>query len=766
MSLFIEQMSDETLLREAWHRVQRGGKSPGVDGMTIEMFRTRADARLQDLGRRLRTGTYRPSPLLRVDIPKASGGRRLLGIPTVIDRVAQTAAALVLHERVALSFSDRSFAYRPFLGPRRAAFFLRTLLPSAEWAVTADIAGFFDNVDHRILASQLRGAGVEEPGERLVIGWLRVPVQARGGRLQPVKGLPQGSPIAPVLANLYLTPFDTALEAEGFAHVRYADDFVVLTTAQEDAERALRFVNTYLSSRMKLEIKPAKTQLAPIAAGFDFVGFHFAAHEWTAHASGVSRFKERIAEMLGDSKSSLPDACRAHNDLVAGWRNYYGGLAPDMDRQLAEIDGWRADQCRALLARHGDVDGIGALWFESLLAYAAAPRAPAGYEDAAAETDTLPDTADDWHGPPRDQRQDDRRVFSSARALRAADIGQRQLPSLSPGGWLTIPTYGAFISKSHALIVVRRKKQVIFECAFDEITGVAIETDGAVLSTTLLAECARRGLTVTISRMSGRPFARLTNALSRADSTALRVQLRTTQGRSGFPIVQALLAAKLANQRALLLYHGKYRGRQTQVRARLTESAAGIEACAAEIRALRRQPIRTARQTLFLLEARAAAHYWSAFRTLIPATLGFPGRAHRDATDVINKSLNYGYGFLLNRVWLAVHHANLEPSLGLLHTGRHRTPGLVFDLMEPFRQPLVDRSVLSLVGRRARLSLNADGDLSLRTRSLLRRAFEQRLAAALAGEGSTLDALIRRQPKAFRYAAERGRPMTAHRMKW
>lgn len=765
MSLFIEQMSDETLLREAWHRVQRGGRSGGVDGMTVDMFRARAEARLQDLGRRLRTGTYRPSPVMRVDIPKASGGRRLLGIPTVVDRIAQTAAALVLHERVAVSFSDRSFAYRPFLGPRRAAFFLKTLIPGAEWAVTADIASFFDNVDHRILASQLRGAGVDEPGERLVLGWLRVPVHARGGRLQPVKGLPQGSPIAPVLANLYLTPFDTALEAEGFPHVRYADDFVVLAPARESAERALRFVTTYLSSRMKLEIKPAKTQVTSLGEGFDFVGFHFKAHEWIAHAGGVGRFKERVTEITGDSKSSLPDACRAHNDLVIGWRNYYGGLTPEMDRQLAEVDAWRAGQCRALLARHGDDAGIGALWFESLLGRPATAAAPAGYDNSTVDVDAAPDTADEWHRLAEDEGHD-RRMFSTSRALRAAEIGSRQAPTLSPGGWLTVPTYGAFLSKSHALIVVRRKKQIIFECAFDEVTGISIESDGAVVSTTLMAECARRGLTVTMSRTSGRPFARLASARSRADAAVLRVQLRTSLGRSGLPIVRALLEAKLANQRALLLYHRKYQGRPSAVRARLTEAATAIAANAAGIQALGTRPLRKARQTLFLLEARAAAHYWHAFGVLVPARFGFRGRAHRDATDVINRSLNYGYGFLLNRVWLAVHHAGLEPSLGLLHTGRRRTPGLVFDLMEPFRQPVVDRTVLSLVGRRARLSLNADGELSLRTRALLRRAFHHRLSTARAGGRPALDAEIRRQAILFRHAAERRRPMTAYRMTW
>ena len=109
-SWFIEQIADEHMLREAWYRVQRGGKTGGVDGMTVDAFRPHADRRLADLGQALRTGSYVPSPVKRVQIPKPAGGWRTLGLPTIGDRIAQTAAALTLHERIGALFSDRSFA--------------------------------------------------------------------------------------------------------------------------------------------------------------------------------------------------------------------------------------------------------------------------------------------------------------------------------------------------------------------------------------------------------------------------------------------------------------------------------------------------------------------------------------------------------------------------------------------------------------------------------------------------------------------------------
>jgi CRISPR-associated protein Cas1 len=168
---------------------------------------------------------------------------------------------------------------------------------------------------------------------------------------------------------------------------------------------------------------------------------------------------------------------------------------------------------------------------------------------------------------------------------------------------------------------------------------------------------------------------------------------------------------------------------------------------------------------LFLIEARAAARYWRAFAGLLPRELGFPGRQGRGAVDRVNRALNYGYALLQNRIWLAVHYAGLEPSLGLLHSGRRRTPGLVFDLMEPFRQPVVDRTLLGLIGRGARLDVNERGDLTLRTRALLQRAIDRRLAAGV-HHGDTLAVEIDRQAKALRRSLMDGGPCRAYRMTW
>lgn len=751
-SAFVAQVSDEARLREAWYRIQRRGKAPGVDGMTVDHFRADAENRLARLRQQLRNGTYRPSPLLRVDIPKADGGIRSLGLPTINDRIAQGAAAMVLYERVAVSLSNRSYAYRPFLGPRRAAYHLRSMLASAEWAVTADIAKFFDNVDHQIVAAQLRNAGVDDDGAALVMKWLRAPVRSAAGTLQRLKGLPQGAPISPVLANWHLTGFDIALEADGLSHVRYADDFIICTDTRERAEHALRFVAAYLASYLRLDLKPGKTQLTPVAEGLTFVGYRFTRDTWSLPDESIARFKTSLVAAL-TAVAGLPDAWRAHNDLVAGWRNYYGGLSPEMDAQLLALDVWRDEQCRVLLARHGDADGTGAAWFERLTARRPGETAPAGYESRAPEAEQggeAIEDADDGFSPNADSK-DDRRAFATGRALRQAEIARRQTPELLAGGRLRIPTFGAFVSKSGSLLAVRRKKQVVFECRFDDLTSLVLEAEGICLTTTVAAECARRRIPLVFSRLSGKPYACLQSERIGADASTMRAQLRAGIGRAGFALARDLIAAKLANQRALLLYHAKYRHRGPSAKAHLAEAAYAIAQHREALMAIAPGPMRAARRDLLLLEARAASHYWGAFAAVLPSSLGFAGRRHRDAGDVVNRSLNYGYGVLLSRVLVAVRQARLEPALGVIHTGRRRTPALVFDLMEPFRQPVVDRAVLGLIGRRARLEANTDDVLTMRTRRLLQAAFVRRLHAA-DGRAMTPESAIRRQAVAFRNA--------------
>jgi CRISP-associated protein Cas1 len=263
------------------------------------------------------------------------------------------------------------------------------------------------------------------------------------------------------------------------------------------------------------------------------------------------------------------------------------------------------------------------------------------------------------------------------------------------------------------------------------------------------------------------PIARIVPVRTERRATVLRAQLLACHDERGAAVACALVIAKMRNQRALLLYHAKYPRRDAAVRSALAAAAVRI---ADEVRATSRihpADVAASRRALFLTEARAAAHYWSAVARLVPADWSFPGRRGRGAQDPMNALLNYGYALLLSRVWWAIERQGLHPYLGVLHTSRRERPGLVFDLMEEFRQPLVDRAILGMIGRGTAVVLRKDGRVSLRTRRRLEAAVEHGLGRRLrCRSGGTLADAVFAQARAARRAFLDGRPYCAHRMPW
>lgn len=253
------------LLAEAWRKVRSNGGGPGGDGETLEAFARRLDRRLAGLAADLRSSAYRPGPLRHVAIPKPGGGERRLAIPPVVDRVAQTALLLAIVPHLDRRMAEESFAYRPGRSVAQALALARGIVAGGgRFVLDADIERFFDSVPHRPLLSDLAIWLEDARLISLVAMWLSA--WAPSG-----KGLAQGAPLSPLLANLYLHPLDRLLAAAGIAAVRYADDFLAFGRQREEAERALRIAGGALADR-GLRLNPEKTRILPASADIVFLG--------------------------------------------------------------------------------------------------------------------------------------------------------------------------------------------------------------------------------------------------------------------------------------------------------------------------------------------------------------------------------------------------------------------------------------------------------------------------------------------------------------
>jgi group II intron reverse transcriptase/maturase len=264
-------------LWSAWERVQENEGCAGVDGVTVRQFAERAHKRLPELLDRVNAGQYRPLPLLKMIIEKHSGhsGTRTLLVPAVRDRVLQTAVAHYLSRAFEEEFLECSFGYRPGRSVDRAIARIRKCRDLGyKFVVDADIESFFSNVDHQILLHRLAG---RRPGES-IMGLLRLWINATiwdGFHVRALRlGVPQGSPISPLLANFFLEDFDRELEKSGRKLIRYADDFLILSRSREDATQAL-IQSSQLLEETHLALNLEKTAIVDFDHGFRFLGALF-----------------------------------------------------------------------------------------------------------------------------------------------------------------------------------------------------------------------------------------------------------------------------------------------------------------------------------------------------------------------------------------------------------------------------------------------------------------------------------------------------------
>lgn len=357
-------------LQQAWEKVRANRGAPGCDGQTIAQFEANLDANLLALHEQLRTKQYRPRPVKRVEIPKAGGGVRPLGIPTVRDRIVQQAVLQVLTPIFEQKFSTRSHGFRPGRGCETALDVVdRALRYGYEWVVDADISKFFDNVDHELLLTQLNEEIADGSVLGLVESFLKSGVLMDGGEVEPTElGTPQGGPLSPLLANVYLHAFDVAMQEAGFGMVRYADDFVIFAKSHERAGEALALAERTLAG-LKLSLHPEKTRIAAIDEGFEFLGFRYLRDgegrvQKVVGRKAQRRFRERIRELTprhAGQRRPKPKQCTLArlrgNARIRGmigkisrflreWHGYFRGVRTDWDKYWQSFDGYVRQRLR------------------------------------------------------------------------------------------------------------------------------------------------------------------------------------------------------------------------------------------------------------------------------------------------------------------------------------------------------------------------------------------------------------------------------------
>jgi len=339
----LERILGKDNLNLAYKRVKANKGSHGVDGMTVDELLSHLKQHGATLRQEIQAGKYKPQAVRRVEIPKPDGGVRLLGIPTVVDRLIQQAIAQELNKIFDPDFSDNSYGFRPGRSAHQAIMAARGHIEQGyRWTVDIDLEKFFDKVNHEKLMNLVARKVKDKRVLKLIRQYLESGIMLNGVKVKNEEGTPQGGPISPLLANIMLDDLDKELEKRGHKACRYADDCNIYVRSQRAGERVMKSISQFIEKVLKLKVNRNKSAVDRPSKR-KFLGFSFYMSKGKARnyvpRKPIQRFKTKVKEITSRSNGkSMEQRMEKLDQLMTGWVNYFH--IADMEKVAKELDGW------------------------------------------------------------------------------------------------------------------------------------------------------------------------------------------------------------------------------------------------------------------------------------------------------------------------------------------------------------------------------------------------------------------------------------------
>src|SRR6267378_542065 len=351
---WMEEVCERENLKEALRRVKANKGSAGIDRMTVDEITGYLKQHWPAIREQLLSGTYKPQPVRRVEIPKPDGGGvRKLGIPSVLDRFIQQAVMQVLQKQWDRTFSDHSYGFRPGRSAHQAVAQAQQYIAEGYgWVVDLDLEKFFDRVNHDKLMGQVAKRVEDKRLLKLIRAFLNAGVMENGIVSPSVEGTPQGGPLSPLLSNLVLDELDRELERRGHRYVRYADDCNIYVRSERAGQRVMKSITKFITQKLKLKVNESKSAVARPQQR-KFLGFTFTDGPEVKRAiapKSLVRFKRRVREITRRAKGVSMDATMEElAPYMRGWRSYFGFC--ETPRVLVSLTCWVRARLRMALWR-------------------------------------------------------------------------------------------------------------------------------------------------------------------------------------------------------------------------------------------------------------------------------------------------------------------------------------------------------------------------------------------------------------------------------
>lgn len=661
----------------------------------------RNDVVAEDLIETIKNHTYIPSTYRSIKIPKSDGTHRELEIPTAEDIQLQKAMATVLYPVIDKNMSYQNFAYRKGKGALSAVEQVRKWIKSyseTHFVIRCDIDDFFDTISVPLLLKKLYSAGQDAAVCHLVALWISSgKVNTKNQYEENRNGIPQGSAVSPLLANLYLAEFDRFIENKITKHfIRYADDILLLVPKEEKTIRVLQMLTDYLEANLKLNLNQ-EFYAGSLKDGFSFLGIEF---ECNGKLSISNDKKNRIDDKIKRALWLADD--NDFSDLektVQGLKNYYGKLLTNEDKH--DIDDIIVEVYRVCLQKEKNLDTIA----ERVVLFSKIGFVTDKYADGKWGKQIKPK-----------KQQKSPKPGSVSESLKIQK--RKHLQAQSEECELVVTHPGSFIGISKNNIQVKNGGKTVASKPINTIRQISILSQGVTVSSYVTKHCAKKEIQIAYFDSHGEIYAALNNPSNILPENMQAQLLLSDEKKSLF--VTELVKNKTQNQLKLLKYCVKYHRKKS------SSVCDTLQSCIHDMNEMykdfpREDSYESLCEKLFLWEARFALIYWRGVRAMLSETkYPFSEREYKNAEGIVNQMLNYGYALLESKVMRTIYTWQLSPNIGYLHATDGKAAVLCFDLMEQYRPFVVDRSVIAIITKGEKIAQEeSSGLLTLDTRKKL-----------------------------------------------
>jgi CRISPR-associated endonuclease Cas1/group II intron reverse transcriptase/maturase len=644
-----------------------------------------------------------PEPMSGFEIPKSNGEMRKLAQASITSKVVQKIIAEALLDSV--KFNNKSYAFRKGKGVLKAVNRTKDFLKRYSHIAKADVDDFFDTINQKKLIVILNRLIEDKKIVMLISLFLKNGMMKQNEWLDKSQGVYQGDVLSPVLSNLYLHSFDEALEKKGIDFVRFADDMLFFAKSEKEVKKNLAIATAYLKA-LDLSFGEDKSYLASVHNGFEFLGLRF---KGKTIQMDNKRFQKKLSTISQKTKKKeLIKSITFINEYLVGIRHYYSKVLSDKHQLI-------------LIAEHID---------EILVKKIALAKKSKEINKKSKFVQILVGLEDLEHNTKEEKQRHAHNLIARAyesiamakplenaekkMAKKKSSFLQEQIKSSE----IILNRFGLYISMSKGKIVVKEYGKVIQTSPINWVTRIIVMTKGVSISSNLILECSKRKIDIDFINKS-KPYAQITYYENISNELHLK-QIDIKNSKKGLKIAKAIIKAKMKNQINLIKYNSRYREssdiNEFEELQRVIEQMEGIF-----------KKIKNAKDIPALMgyEGSLSVLYWKSFGILIDDR-NFT-RETQNASDAINQALNYGYAFLYHRVQSALLKIGVNIYHSFLHTSQVNKPTLVFDLIELFRQPTVDREIISILNRGTKISSNK-GRLTKKSLKVITQNVQERLA--------------------------------------